>query len=236
MTVQSNSPNASREQLIESCQGLVRNLAWKIHQRVKAFAELEDLISYGQVGLAEAADRYDAALGTRFTTYAYHRIRGAIFDGLAQMGWFSRAAFHSGRYERMADELLGSEQHPADQSPTLEGECRWLTDVGARLAVVYLACDLSSADGERSSFPTESATSSTPPGELMVIEARSKLRVLIDALPEQARELIRWTYFEGLSLKEAGARIGISKSWASRLHDRTLRQLALNLREHGLPA
>ena len=33
-------------------------------------------------------------------------------------------------------------------------------------------------------------------------------------------------YFQGLDLQEAGKQLGISKSWASRLHAKTLRQLA----------
>ena len=50
----------SREELIESCQGLVRSLAAKVQKGVPRRLELEDLISYGQVGLAEAARDFDA--------------------------------------------------------------------------------------------------------------------------------------------------------------------------------
>ena len=46
--------------------------------------------------------------------------------------------------------------------------------------------------------------------------------------------LIRGAYFEGLTLKEAGERIGISKAWASRLHAKTLGQLARSLEEMQL--
>ena len=68
--------------------------------------------------------------------------------------------------------------------------------------------------------PVENAISS---------ELAAKLGTLIEALPSDARQLIQGTYFEGLSLKEAGERIGISKAWASRLHARTLQQLARSL-------
>ena len=49
-----NSP-AQQQQLIVSCQGLVRSIAWKIRCKLPKHVDLEDLVSYGQLGLAEAA-------------------------------------------------------------------------------------------------------------------------------------------------------------------------------------
>jgi RNA polymerase sigma factor for flagellar operon FliA len=50
-------------------------------------------------------------------------------------------------------------------------------------------------------------------------------------LPEREQALIRGVYFEGLSIKDAGERIGISKAWASRLHARVLNSLALSMKD-----
>jgi RNA polymerase sigma factor for flagellar operon FliA len=66
---------------------------------------------------------------------------------------------------------------------------------------------------------------------LLKQEINEKLHQLVDALPADAAALIRGAYFEGLSLKEAGERIGVSKAWASRLHAKTLGQLARSLAE-----
>src|SRR5688572_30076999 len=80
--------------LIAGCQGLVRTLAWRIHKKLPPSVDLEDLISYGQVGLAEAARDFDPSLGDHFITYAYYRIRGAILDGLTKLSWFSLHDYH----------------------------------------------------------------------------------------------------------------------------------------------
>ena len=56
-----------------------------------------------------------------------------------------------------------------------------------------------------------------PSAAAMESEIREKLHQLIDTLPQAAAELIRATYFEGLTLEEAGQRLGLSKSWASRV-------------------
>ena len=58
-------------------------------------------------------------------------------------------------------------------------------------------------------------------------EISQKLHELIAALPPEAAALIRATYFEGLTLQEAGTKLGVSKSWASRLHAKALERLAL---------
>ena len=49
--------------LMLSYMGLVRALAWKIHQKLPRHVELDDLFGYGCVGLAEAANaHYDRLL------------------------------------------------------------------------------------------------------------------------------------------------------------------------------
>ncbi len=219
------------EQLIASCQGLVRNLAWKIHQKIAGRVDLEDLISYGQVGLAEAASRFDPSRGGRFTTYAYYRIRGAILDGLTQMTWFNRMDYHASRYEHMAHTLLEDGDHKDHDS--LEGDAHWLTDVSSKLTMVYLASTLGTDDRSLFSDLPDLAIAG-PDAQAMHCEMRFLLKQLIEELPQRARSLIHWTYFDGLTLKEAGERLGISKSWASRLHEKTLRQLAKGFRRAAI--
>jgi RNA polymerase sigma factor for flagellar operon FliA len=53
----------------------------------------------------------------------------------------------------------------------------------------------------------------------------ARLRVAIARLPDRPRALVTKHYFEGKSLLEAGAELGMSKSWASRLHAQAVDQL-----------
>ncbi len=220
----------SPHKLIEGCQGLVRSLAWKVQRKLPPSVDLEDLIAFGQVGLVEAARDFDPRRGCKFITYAYYRIRGAIFDGLAKMSWFHPRDYHASRYERMADEVLRLAGNDGDDSPaaTLEEDVKWLKAVTSSLLVVSLAGDRDAEDGERSLEPADESSPS-PPAQVMEEEVREKLHQLIDALPADAGRLVRGVYYEGLTLKEAGACLGISKAWASRLHTKTLRRLAHSL-------
>ena len=204
-----------RQQLITGCQGLVRTLAWQIHRKLPPQVDLDDLIAYGQIGLAD-------------------RIRGAILDGLSKMSWFNRSDYWRGRYERMANEVLDLERADAagEQETPLEQDARWLKGASASLAMVYLFSHRGSTedDDETGAASVEDRGVQAPSAVAIKSEMVQRLHELVDALPDDAARLLRATYFEGLTLKEAGERIGISKAWASRLHAKSLGQLARSLR------
>ena len=69
----------------------------------------------------------------------------------------------------------------------------------------------------------------SPESKAELREFRMLLTDLIEKLPDDRKSLIKSAYFDGLTLKEAGERIGISKAWASRLHAKTLNELAAAL-------
>ena len=222
------------QQLIEQQQGLVRSLAGQVARKLPPYVELEDLIEYGQVGLAEAARDFDAARGGQFSTYAYFRIRGAIYDGLAKMAWFSRAQYHRLRYERMSNEMLREdvEASAGIERAKSESQMRWLRDLGRALAVVHFASQRQDdTGGVDAALLADSSTS--PTAILMKRETSQALRALIEALPARESALIKATYFEGVTLQEAGQRLGIGKAWASRLHTKVLQRLARSLRLMG---
>lgn len=210
----------SPAELIHSCQGLVRSIAWKIHQRLPSSIDLDDLISYGQVGLAEAARDFDTTRGIQFTTYAYYRVRGAVLDGLSTMSWFSPADYSRGRYEQGANAVL--RESSSEQGIT--GELDWFTGTTRALSAACLISDLASASEDHRMAETCSPSAAAEADDLKQV-----IEQAMNCLTEQERNLIKDVYFKGLTIKEAGERIGISKAWASRLHARVLKSLGLQI-------
>lgn len=225
-------------ELIDEGQRLVHSLAKKIHRGLPPRFELDDLVGYGQLGLAEAARDFDAAQGCKFTSFAFYRVRGAIYDGLSKMSWTSRARYNRLRYEQMANLALSEEREGSEASPSasLLEDARWLRSATEKLTVVFLAFLQEDGQGEgekeaESQIPDPEA----PPAVTAAArEINEKLHALIDALPQEEQMLIRATYFEGQTLQEAANRLKISKSWASRLHAKTLETLARSLRRFGM--
>lgn len=227
--------HSSPQQLIEGCQGLVRSLAVAIHRKLPPQVDLDDLVAYGQIGLVEAARDFDPGRGGRFSTYAYYRIRGAIYDGLSKMSWFGRQDQRQVRWERMSNEVLRLEGEQAEGATEgdLTADVRWFRNVTRALAIVYLATQ---ADADKGGGLESVADRTEPEAPAIAVrrEISQKLHELIAALPAEAATLIRATYFEGLTIQEAGNRLGVSKSWASRLHARALQRLARSLRLEGI--
>ncbi len=209
------APPGRRDEMFLLHQGLVRAIAWKTHQRVPHHVEIDDLIAYGQIGLLEAITAFDAERSRKFTTFAWHRIRGAILDGLGTMSWFNRAKFERSEYEQ-----------PVASSPATASA----TDSTTAAPV--------SARGRR---PTRSgledvAVMSREPDagdDVLKREMIAFLRDLVGALPEKEAGLLRGVFFEGRTLTEAARRVGISTAWASRLQTRTLADLRVALERSG---
>ena len=198
----------------------MRSIAWKIHQRLPRTVELDDLIGYGQVGLAEAARDFDAGRGVQFTTYAYYRVRGAVLDGLSTMSWFSKADYSRGRYEQAANDVL----HESSPESGVANELSWFTNTTRSLSAAFLISDFASVSLEQQTAAPESQSADIESEDL-----RKTISEALGSLSEQERGLIEDIYFRGMSIKDAGERIGISKAWASRLHARILRNLGFQL-------
>ena len=207
------APPGRRDEMFLLHQGLVRAIAWKTHQRVPHHVELDDLIAYGQIGLLEAITAFDAERSRKFTTFAWHRIRGAILDGLGTMSWFNRAKFERSEYEQPVAPATA----PATDSTTA-------APVSAR-----------GRRPTRSGLEDVAVMSREPDAgdDVLKREMIAFLRDLVGALPEKEAGLLRGVFFEGRTLTEAARRVGISTAWASRLQTRTLADLRVALERSG---
>lgn len=226
-----NSESGGPEEWIEQTQGMVHSLAYSIHRKVPKTVPIEDLIAYGQLGLVQASQAYRGDQGTSFQTFAYHRIRGAIFDGLGKMAWTNRSAQRRFAAERASHEVLTEKAHDeenavpqATQPESSAAAAGWFLRTTEKLAVVQLIA--SGMDDYDTSGPGFEDHSNRPDELVARNELRDKLGSLVNNLPEIERSLIQLTYYEGKSFSEAAAMLGHTKSWASKLHSRILERLA----------
>jgi RNA polymerase sigma factor for flagellar operon FliA len=215
-------------QLVEKHLSLVQAIARKVKKTLNASIELDDLVGYGSKGLVEAAERFDARHGVAFTTFAYYRIRGAIYDGLRAMGWYSRADYARYRAEERANEYL---RNRADREGAAQAQAG---AAGASGPTASEAATLAEVHEILSSVATVHITSleaassvpdeSLPAADVAVDNHRMSHRVrqAVAALPEKERRLMELYYFADKNLEEAGAALGLSKSWACRLHARAV--------------
>jgi RNA polymerase sigma factor for flagellar operon FliA len=133
----------------------------------------------------------------------------------------------------MASDVLaveaGDQSEPGD---SLNDEIRWLKRATSTLGAVFLLAQASEEQDAAANVVDEKAD--VPPEVMARRELHEKLHALVDSLPAEAATLVKAVYFEGLTIQDAGERIGVSKAWASRLHAKTLEQLARALRRSGV--
>jgi RNA polymerase sigma factor for flagellar operon FliA len=212
---------AEKNQLVEQHLGLVQAIARKVKKTLGARIEYDDLVAYGSKGLLEAAERYDARPGVAFATFAYYRIRGAMFDGLRTMGWYSRADYARYRAEERANEYLQSQ---ADR-PAAAGGAGQAADASEALAAVaqvlagVAAVHITSLEAAAAVADT---TFAAPDAGIDLGRLGTRVRDAVTKLPEKERRLLELYYFEDKTLEEAGGALGLSKSWACRLHARAV--------------
>lgn len=224
---------SARDRLVEDHLHLVHGIAAKLRGQLGKTMEPGDLVAYGTKGLIEAADRFDPTLGVAFSTFAYYRIRGAMFDGMRCMGWYSRGDYARFRAEERASQYLadavaqeaaeqraGATAPVADQSTLLESIASLLGGVAA----IHITSLEAAQDQPDDKFQA--------PDEAMAkAEGSRRVRAAIAGLPDKERRLLELYYFADRSLEDAGQELGLSKSWASRLHARAVRHLREALAE-----
>jgi RNA polymerase sigma factor for flagellar operon FliA len=94
------------------------------------------------------------------------------------------------------------------------------------MAVGLVSESAAGEDGE----PTPLDARSSPEEALGRAELLAVVREAIGSLPREEAELVRRHYLEDERFDRVATDLGLSKSWASRLHTRAIQRLATKLR------
>ncbi|MGA2451611.1 MAG: sigma-70 family RNA polymerase sigma factor [Polyangiaceae bacterium] len=209
----------------ESELDLVDLLARQMGRMISFSVTLDDLRSFGREGLLRAAKTFDVSRGVPFRRWANLRVRGAMIDGLRQWGHLPRRMYRDLRAAEDADRVLeeldqSDSAHPAADADAADAR---LTQFLAGMATAMaLGMVVSSAPDE----PDSRDHGQTPEEIVANAEVLERIRAIVATLPEKERVLIEQHYFADMTLDDAAASIGLSKSWGSRLHARAIETIA----------
>jgi len=217
-----------------SALGLVDIIARQILRTLGGASELEELLSFGREGLWDAARRFDETRGVPFRGYANFRVRGAIIDGVRASARLSRRTHErlnglqaAARLSEGAFEDLSVPRPPG--SGAAEAETA-LTDHLAAMATAIAAGLIAPTAHGDSGERTLVDLSENPEQAYGQAQLLEMIRTAIAELPHEEAELVRRHYLEGARFDHVASELGLSKSWASRLHTRALTRLAKRLR------
>ncbi len=207
-------------EFIRQYDAFVRGIVKHTRAQLGIEGDAEDLLAFAYQGLLEARQRFDPARGVQFKSFAYYRVRGAVMDGVRRMAYLPRRAYARLRASEAVDLEAEACMDARAGSPgarhDVEGGLRAIDGVLGRVAAAYCTA-AAAAEGE----PVEG----DPEHALFARERSALLMDALQSLSEQERALVRGHYLEGRDFDDIAKELGLSKSWASRLHGRALERL-----------
>ena len=221
------SPTSARseaDRLIEAHVSYSHAIAAEVIRKLPPELERKDIQGWAELGLVEAANSFDPSRGVQFKTFAYYRIKGAIYDGLRKMGWYSKGMYQQMRFEMHANEYLQDLSSEAAPPGTADSELQDVKSITGNLISCYML--------SLETMPQEPEDHSRVSAEEQVLRKQESknLRDSMAQLPETNRRVLDYCYFQGLTLEETGRKMGLSKSWVCRLHAKSLEMLRQQLK------
>lgn len=212
-----------RDDLIEQYMPFATSVANRVAQTLASSVDYDELLCNARIGLLEAAKRYDNTQQVDFKTFAYYRIKGAIYDGLRRTGWVPRSVYTKIKMEEAANDYLRFKSEHSD-NPDDDYEHQLIDTVNSLASIYVISLDANE------DMDIEDESSADVEQKAQFTQIREHMRTAIDSLPEKEKKLIKMYYFQNRTLEEAGERLELSKSWTSRLHARALELLFKRIR------
>lgn len=211
---------------IEEGLDLVTMIARSMRRQFGVFVQVDDLASQGREALLGAARSFDPTRDVPFKRWAAIRVRGAMIDGMRQNGSLPKRVYRKLRALQAADrvtEVAAEEQAAAPATSAEAADAKigeQLESAAMAMALGFLQMKTGDDALAHARDPDQSPESAVGNAELL-----AKVKAAIADLPENERTLVERHYFDGERFDEVAKDLGLSKSWASRLHTRAIESL-----------
>jgi RNA polymerase sigma factor FliA len=238
--VQTASRLAQRDKVVLEHLPLVKAIAVRVHENLPVHVDVDDLVHAGILGLFDAANKYNPEKQVAFSSYAKHRIKGAILDSLRQLDWASRDLRRRHKQVEAATRELSSvlQRTPTESEVAeklgVEVE-RWRQMMLDLRSVGLISASSRAADQEELPAPDFPSKPETQPDSMCAREQlRSVLGDAMKALPERYQKVVVLYYTNEMTMKEIGGVLGINESRVSQIHKSALEKMAAVLQANGI--
>lgn len=214
---------------------LVRRIALRSVRTLPRSLTVDDIVSAGWVGMAEAIRRRPGEMPEeQFEAYASYRIRGAILDYLRALDPLSRKLRNAVRRIAAATRAL---THELGRTPRDE-------EIAVRLGVSIEEYHQTLSDIHDAGFdrvdgvgPLEpQATSPSPEALASKSELVGNVAGAVEELPERLQVVLGLHYQQECSLREIGEILGVTESRVCQLHAEALQRLRARLEGKTVPS
>jgi len=231
---------ARRDRVVLEHLPLVKAIAVRVHENLPVHVDLDDLVHAGILGLFDAANKYNPEKQVVFSSYAKHRIKGAILDSLRQLDWASRDMRRRHKQVEAATRDLASalQRNPteAEVAEKLGMDVdRWRTMMLDLRNVGLISASTRSNENEDLPAPDFPSKPETQPDSICAREQlRSVLGDAMKTLPDRYQKVVVLYYTKEMTMKEIGGILGINESRVSQIHKSALEKMMTVLQQNGI--
>ncbi len=228
----------ARDHLVRANLRLVVNIA---RSYVGKGLSLQDLVEEGNLGLLRAAEGFDPAMNTRFSTYASYWIKQSMKRAIVNTAKIIRIPTYMvellSKWRRTAARL----QDKLGRTPTPEEIGRALSLPKRQIAIIKKALHLSAttphSDQEDNGWSIEETVldtrSAAPDEEIGDAENRRYVLSLLDKMDQREATVLRMRF--GLddeqpnTLQEIGERLGLTRERVRQIETEALHKLSASM-------
>lgn len=204
----------SPDALVKKYAALVTSTGRELERQMQSRIEFDDLMAWGFQGLLEAHSRFKPTAEVTFASFAYYRIRGAMYDGLRKTGWAMRGTAIQIRDSVALNDHLESRMLAYAGTPTAETFADQVERVSDTVGECVTICLLHTAELERVSAASPATQTLTVRNN----ELNSALNAAVSRLSEVEREVLVRYHIREESMTKIGEAMGVSTSWVSRIN------------------
>lgn len=231
---------SKRDRVVLEHLPLVKAIAVRVHENLPVHVDLDDLVHAGILGLFDAASKYNPDKKVVFSSYAKHRIKGAILDSLRQLDWASRDLRRRHKQVEAVTRDLAATLHrnptEAEVAEKLGVEVeRWRQMMVDLRSVGLVSASSRANDQEDLPAPDFPSKPETQPDRMCVQQQlRAVLADAMKTLPERYQRVVFLYYSNEMTMKEIGGLLGINESRVSQIHKSALEKMAVVLQSAGI--
>ena len=219
----------AREELIMEYLDLVKYQAGRINTYVPDRIELEDLESYGIIGLIDAIEKFDPKRGYKFNSYAQKRIKGEIIDQLRKLDWLPHSLRQKAKIIKNKSRELESKLNRDPKIDELVDELDFsksqITKVLKKLEESQWVSIYSELNGKSLIDWLPSSKVNKPQKVLDKKNATKILKKAIENLTDKQKLVVSLIYYEELTQKEVAEVMELSPARISQIHKKAVYRL-----------
>ena len=215
-----------------------RGFIVKVAKRYQGFAEMEDLLQEGYIGLSEAVSRYDADKNSSFIHYAAFWIRQSMSRYVDNCGSVVRIPVQARGEIREYNRVVREYRKYYGEWPSDCALCRLLGVTREKLQEIRKSVQIGQmrslsevlgGDGEEFTLEDSIASDQDLEGDAIreadTAAMKRELWIAVDRLPGNLPEVIKKRFLDGRTLKEISQEWGVTYSKVHDIQNKALRTL-----------